>query len=216
MKSQDILLLLKLVSLHRLEKKELISISIAEVWSEQYPLGWEGWEEDGESIIKTASTLSLCAEDRYSLRNLEAVTGISKTEIGASLNRSKSVNLISLDRHSGLPRVNKKGLAEFILHGIKYVFPVQIGPLIRGIPTTFAAPVMAEHLLSAGDSIFVWPDANGRAKGQSITPLYKTAPKAVKQDAYLYELLALVDSIRMGAPRESKLASELFIQRIEK
>lgn len=212
MKSQDILLLLKLVSLQRLAQKEDGVRSTAEVLAESYSDNWQGWESDDAE--QGTDLRSVSAEERYRVRNLEAMTGISKSEVGASLKRSTQVNLVASDRKSGVPRVNKKALLEFVVHGLKYVFPAQPGRLVRGIPTTFAAPVMSEHLMTAGDSIYVWPDAAGKEKGQSITPLYKSVPKAVKQDAYLYELLALIDSIRTGGPREARLATELFEERL--
>lgn len=174
MKSQDILLLLKLVSLEKQQAND----------------------------------------EQYSFRNLEAVTGISKSQVSESLKRCLFVNLVANDRSTGVPVVNKKALLEFVVHGLKYVFPASPGALVRGIPTTFAAPGMSEHLMTAGESIFVWPDATGKEKGQSIAPLYKSVPKAVKQDPYLYELLALIDSIRTGRPREANLAAQLFEERL--
>lgn len=41
-------------------------------------------------------------------------------------------------------------------------------------------------------------------------PLFKSAPYAVRQDAELYALLALVDAIRIGQPRERNLAIKLL------
>lgn len=212
MKSQDILLLLKLVSLEKLEAKEDGVRSSVEVLAESYSEGWQGWDLD--DVEQGTDLRHISSEDRYSFRNLEAMTGISKSQVSESLKRSQLVNLVALDRNSGVPKVNKKGLLEFIVHGLKYVFPASPGALVRGIPTTFAAPVMSEHLMTAGESVFVWPDARGKEKGQAIEPLYKSVPKAVKQDACLYELLALIDSIRTGRPREANLAAELFEKRL--
>ena len=42
--------------------------------------------------------------------------------------------------------------------------------------------------------------------GYSISPLYKSVPKAVADDQALYEMLALVDAIRDGRARERELA----------
>ncbi len=171
MKSQDIVLLLKLLSLEQ-------------------TVGASG--------------------DRYALRQLEEVTGISKTELSAGLNRCLAVGLAVRDRQTGLPRVNRKALLGFLLHGIKYVFPARPAEIVRGIPTAFAAPVMAGKLMTAGEIITVWPDASGQNKGQAVTPLFKSVPYAAKQDPKLYELLALVDAIRIGNAREVELASELI------
>jgi len=69
--------------------------------------------------------------------------------------------------------------------------------------------------MSAGDYIYVWPDAKGKEKGQSVTPLFKSVPEVVKKDPRLYEYLALVDAIRLGNPRESKLAISRLEKRLE-
>jgi len=211
MKSQDILLLLKLVSLYRQEQRELQLDLEEEAWRQELngyvsEPGWQGWElyED------IASPPVVSARDRYSVRNLEAVTGISKSEISASLKRSISVGLAVLDRKSYYPRANCRALKGFIEFGIKYVFPAKPGAIVRGIPTAFAAPIMAGKLMTAGETINVWPDPYGKEKGQSVEPLFKSVPKAVKQDPQLYKLLALVDAIRLGNPRESQLAVKLL------
>jgi hypothetical protein len=51
-------------------------------------------------------------------------------------------------------------------------------------------------------------------RGESFGPLYKSAPKAARQDAQLYELLALVDAIRAGRARERRLAAEMLEARL--
>jgi hypothetical protein len=217
MKSQDILLLLKLVSLHKLEQKELVismesyarSIEIKEYSAHGE---WQGWElVDGDIYLKPNF---LSPQDRYSLRNLEAMTGISKTEASSALKRSIDVGLATIDRKSKLPRVNNRALFEFITYGIKYVFPANVGGLVRGIPTSFSAPVMSGKLMTAGETINVWPDPVGKEMGQSVEPLYKSVPKAVKQDPELYKLLALIDAIRIGNPREAKIATGLITEEL--
>ena len=159
------------------------------------------------SIEKSASAAS---ETQYSVRQLEVATGISKSELSAALNRCIRVGLAARDHQTGIPKVNRKALLGFLLHGIKYVFPAKPAELVRGMPTAFAAPVMAGRLMSAGEIITVWPDATGQHKGQAISPLFKSAPMAAKADAKLYELLALVDAIRIGNARELKLATQLL------
>ena len=213
MKSQDILLLLKLVSLYKQEQRELqLGLDGGARLEELQDYGpegeWRGWElnhDDSENNL-----LQVNSQDRYSVRNLEAMTGISKSEISASLKRSISVGLAVLDRKTKFPRANNRALKEFIEYGLKYVFPADPGKIMRGIPTSFAAPIMAGKLMSAGDVINVWPDPTGKEKGQSIQPLFKSVPRAVKQDPELYKLLALVDAIRLGNARESKIAIELL------
>lgn len=212
MKSQDILLLLKLVSLYKQEQHELqLGYEGGALLSTMREYGltseWQGWVLEHDA---TDNAPIVHAKDRYSVRNLEAMTGISKSEISGSLKRSISVGLAVLDRKSQLPRANNRGLRDFIAFGIKYVFPAKPGQIMRGIPTSFAAPVMAGKLMTAGEIINVWPDPTGKEKGQSVQPLFKSVPRAVKQDPVLYKLLALVDAIRLGSVRESKVAIELL------
>ena len=68
--------------------------------------------------------------------------------------------------------------------------------------------------MSGGDLIHVWPDAYGNRKGQSVTPLFKTVPGAVKKDHSLYEYLALIDAIRLGNAREANLANKILREKV--
>ncbi|PCK08896.1 MAG: hypothetical protein COA42_06520 [Alteromonadaceae bacterium] len=152
----------------------------------------------------------------YSFRKLEADTGISKTELSAGLKRCIDVGLAARDPRSNLPRVNRRALLGFLESGIRYVFPAKPGPLERGVPTSFAAPVTQNKLMSAGDTPLVWPDVTGKTKGQAVSPLYKTVPQAANNDEALYGYLALVDALRLGNPREVAFASELLREKFEK
>ncbi|CAI8996929.1 hypothetical protein [Pseudomonas sp. IT-P291] len=209
MKSQDVLLLIKLICLEQRERlqqqldsetAELLKLSDS---AEQ----WQGWEDHTEQDPPVH-------HDSYSVRALQASLGISKTEVASALKRCQQIGLLRLDPSTQLPRVNSKALLGFIEHGLRYVFPVKPAEMVRGIPTSFSAPVLQGKLMSGGDLIHVWPDAYGTRKGQSITPLFKTVPGAVKKDARLYEYLALIDAVRLGSAREANLANQLLREKI--
>ena len=206
MKSQDILLMLKLVSLERQQSapvpKDRGALAI--------PNDWRGW--DPEPADRHGAEPVALTDDAYSVRALEESTGISKSQVSGSLRRCIDVGLARAELGSGLPRANSRALLEFITHGLKLVFPAQPGPLVRGIPTAHAAPVLAGRLMSAGAHVFVWADASGSLQGQRVEPLYKSVPRAVRRDAQLYAMLALVDAIRLGQERESALAGKLLGQ----
>ncbi|WP_250655563.1 hypothetical protein [Alkalimarinus coralli] len=218
MKSQDILILLKLVSLQKQTRREVKKGQQGANWIEEskeyFPPDWQGWEDDLHEAQQELDGIPQF-EERYSLRGLQSLTGISKTEISASLKRSIAVGMAMHDRKTGYPKANTKALLEFAVHGLKYVFPVKPAEIVRGIPTSFAAPVMEGKLMTAGEMICVWPDARGNSKGQAVKPLYKSVPKAVKLDPDLYELLALVDAIRLGNSREAKLAEQLLADKLK-
>jgi len=150
----------------------------------------------------------------YSVRALAAETGISKSQISLSLKRCIEVGLVRKDRKTGVPRANVRALFDFIVHGLRYVFPARPGEITRGIATTFAAPVLKGQIYSAGELLLVWPDPRGNSKGPAVEPLFKTATYAVRRDKELYAMLALVDAIRLGHPRESKVAAEQLSQHL--
>ncbi len=125
---------------------------------------------------------------------------ISISEISESLNRSRLAGLIDFKKK----RPNRSSLLEFLQHGLKYVFPQNPGSMSRGMATAHSHPFMKKHLDS--ETIYVWPDARGETLGQTIEPFYERQPEAAREDNTFYLLLALVDAIRVGRVRESKIA----------
>jgi hypothetical protein len=209
MKSQDVLLLIKLICLEQHERlQQQLDSETAELLKlSETATPWQGWEDHAEQDPPVH-------HDSYSVRALQASLGISKTEVASALKRCQQIGLLRLDPSTQLPRVNSKALLGFIEHGLRYVFPVKPAEMVRGIPTSFSAPVLQGKLMSGGDLIHVWPDAYGTRKGQSITPLFKTVPGAVKKDPRLYEYLALIDAVRLGNAREANLANQLLREKI--
>ncbi len=63
-------------------------------------------------------------------------------------------------------------------------------------------------------SELVWPDVDGKVMGQSVAPLHATVPVVAKSHPKLYELLALVDAIRLGGARERELAAKELRNRL--
>jgi hypothetical protein len=135
---------------------------------------------------------------------------LSPSEISESLNRSAFARLIDESKK----KVFKNSLLEFLVHGIKYVFPVQPNGALKGLPTAHSAPPLSGLTVPSSER-YVWPDVEGKASGQAIEPLYAGVVKASKQDPKLYELLSLVDAIRVGKAREQTMAENELRKRIE-
>jgi len=110
---------------------------------------------------------------------------------------------------------NIRNLQEFLLHGIQYVFVPERGELNRGFSTSYAAEPLVKLFADNPELPPVWPDSEGEVRGESFSPLYKSVPKAIKQDAQLYMLLALVDAIRGGRARERELAKMELVKRLD-
>lgn len=140
--------------------------------------------------------------------------GLSASETHAAFQRARRVGLIHAE--DNVP--NKTALAEFLLHGLKYVFPAHPGPRTRGMPTIHAAPPLAAEFSSASpadEDVPVWPDPQGKQRGYEFKPLCRSVPRAARNDAGLYEWLVLVDALRGGRGRERELASAIARKRLQ-
>jgi hypothetical protein len=128
---------------------------------------------------------------------------LSQSEVSEALGRSVLAGLLAEDRRT----VHRKALGEFLLHGLRYVFPARPGPMVRGLPTAHSAEPLCQ-LIPGQDDVYVWPYDGGSVRGQTIEPLYPTVPEAAQKDECLHRLLALADALRVGRARERKLAAQ--------
>lgn len=133
---------------------------------------------------------------------------LSQSEISESLARSSYARLV-FDKGR---MVHRQGLLDFVQYGLPFTFPQQPGMVQRGFPTAHSVPPLSADIIS--DDAFVWPSAKGTARGHSIMPLYPTVIQVIQSDASMYELLALVDAVRVGRARERNLAMELLRERL--
>jgi DNA-binding Lrp family transcriptional regulator len=140
--------------------------------------------------------------------NVAEMLHISQSEVSKSFMRSKYAGLLD----ASAKKVSRLALMEFLQYGIRYVYPQQPGALVRGIATAHSAPPLNATIISKEP--YVWPSAKGNVRGQSILPLYPSVVEAVKKDDKLYELLALVDAIRVGRAREKEIAVQELRKRI--
>jgi hypothetical protein len=153
--------------------------------------------------------LALAAREPYPWQSNQMAQALylSPAEVSYALRRCQNSRLLDAGK-----RVLRRSVVEFLRHGLPYVFPAHPGFQARGMCTGPSVPFLQQQF---GEGIsYVWPVAEGEAWGAAITPLYPGAPEAAKHDPRLYELLALVDTIRLGRPREVKLAGDLLQQRL--
>ena len=117
---------------------------------------------------------------------------------------SGSSDLVWSTPQSGRPVLN--AVEEFLIHGVKYAFPVQRGETTRGLPTAYAAAPLSSQIVDNGELAPVWPDPEGEVRGTTLEPLHKIVPVAARKDPALYQLLALIDALRDGRVRERQRA----------
>lgn len=137
---------------------------------------------------------------------------ISSSQVHAALKRLVLSRLVSGDTDGNHPLL--EAVEEFLVHGVKYAFPAKRGEMTRGLPTSYAAPPLKDHVEGGSDPPPVWPFADGQHRGIGLEPLYRTAPVAALRDPALYELLALIDVLREGRARERKIAEKELVARL--
>jgi hypothetical protein len=149
-------------------------------------------------------------DEQWTYSELAKSLKMSSSEVHAALKRCSTSGLYNDKRR----RVLKPALEEFLVHGLKYVFPTQPGALVRGMPTAHSAQPLKDLLVTSDRDIYVWAFGSGKVKGQEIKPLYRSVPEAVSEDPQLYEMLAIVDALRVGKVRERELAAKELRKRL--
>ena len=152
--------------------------------------------------------MSLPGNADKSFDALEQETGIGSSTLHRAVGRAQDAGLLRGNRTPFSSR-----LLDFLSYGVKYAFYVKVGGQTRGMPTAYAAPPLNE-LMTPSSNMPVWPDAHGDVRGYAVTPLHKGALTAARNDPALYELLALVDGIRVGNTRERNLSAEILEERL--
>lgn len=139
--------------------------------------------------------------------------GISQSEAHAAVKRLKRARLLHGPEMGGRPNIS--ATEEFLIHGLKYLFPAEHSSFVRGMPTSYAAEPLNQLISQGKDPIPVWPSPDGDVRGIGLIPLHKSVPLAAKRDPLLYSRLALIDAIRDGRARERNLAEKELIKSLE-
>ena len=131
---------------------------------------------------------------------------MSSSEVHAAVRRCTKAGLYNPATREPI----RQALKEFLVHGLRYVFPAQPGAIVTGLPTSYAVSPLKERIRYDSSETPVMPLLRGPARGPEIEPLYRSASKAALFDPKLHQLLAVVDLLRMGRARERKLAEEVL------
>lgn len=144
---------------------------------------------------------------RWTYAGLAEALSLSASEVHACVRRAVAAGL-AVTQGRGEWSPIRPNVLEFVLHGVRYVWPAAPGPLRRGVPTAFGVEPLAGKLVVPPGEAPVWAHSLGTAKGPSLPPLYRTAPQAALADPALHRMLALVDALRIGRARERSLAAK--------
>jgi hypothetical protein len=163
--------------------------------------------------IVVALKIALIGDGKRTFARLAQELAISASDVHAGTQRAERAGILSASREEGLS-VTKPALREFLVHGVKYAFPAVFGGLSRGVPTASAGPTLKRLLVGAEEDIPVWPHHLGEVRGPSLCPLYPTVPEAAKKDPALYDLLTLIDALRVGRARDRGIATAEIEKRL--
>lgn len=162
----------------------------------------------GQDLVLLLKLGTLKNPHEVKMTELAHDMNLSQSEISKSFKRLEESGLLDAKER----RPHNKPLMDLIEYGVRYFFPTKPGRLVRGIPTSHSAPPLSKAMIY--DSTYVWESAKGKSKGEAIEPLYQGVVFAAQNDNKLYELLALVDAVRVGRSREHRLAIKELRKRI--
>lgn len=155
--------------------------------------------------IAVGLRLVLVPEDRY--EPLAIALATSTSAVHRSVARLQHAGICG----TGSRTVVTSAFHEFLVYGARYAFPAIHGPERVGLPTAGAHPELAS--VFGGDEpvrTLVWPMEGGTVRGEALVPLFNGATKVATRDARLHKLLACVDALRVGHPRQRQAAGDLL------
>jgi hypothetical protein len=163
-----------------------------------------------QDVVLALKLVARGAED-WTQPELARSLHLSAGEVNHGLKRLAACHLFNVQER----RVVRASLQEFLVGGLRYVFPTQLGLFGEGMPTAFSVGPLARELRLGDEDVVVWQtSAKGSVRGRVIEPLYKTAPLAAAEDPLLHEYLALADTLRVGRARERALARDELTKRL--
>jgi hypothetical protein len=153
--------------------------------------------------ILTLSLLLAHRKERLGFTAMSSKSHLSIGEVHASLKRLSKSGLIDLEARQPKPLA----VQEFLLHGLRYVFPAIFSGKTQGMATATGASPLKQRFNPDAEN-FVWPWEEGGQEGPGLAPVYPKVPQACAEDPLLYEWMALCDALRAGRARERKMAME--------
>ncbi len=145
----------------------------------------------------------------WTVRSLAADVRVPPASVQRSLERLAVTPVFGAGRR----RLSVAACEELLTHALGYIAPVSLGAETRGVPTAWAAQPLLDRLVQSG-SPPVWPDPHGEVRGVALEPLHPAALEVARTDPDMYELLALVDGLRVGDARTRHLAATELHERV--
>lgn len=147
---------------------------------------------------------SECRESSWTQVQVASGLGIAQSSVHRALQQLDASALMTND---------VRPFRDLVVHAVRHVYPPVLGAPVRGIPTAWAHPSIAQDIHAA--QALVWPSDQGRSYGPSLEPLHRCVPVAALGRPAFHELMALIDVFRVGRVRERALATRRLDELLE-
>lgn len=141
---------------------------------------------------------------KETMRDWEKRSGLGIAVLSRSMKFLRQSKLVAEDEPV------YRNIEEFLIHGFSYVFPIEKGRLTRGFVSGIDATTLKSDFVD-NEYPIVWAHPEGNVKGFSVPPLHKAIPEMIaksKLEQRVYEMLALLDVLRVGQRRETEAAKK--------
>lgn len=183
--------------------------------------------------VLLACKLYALGDGEWTFGSLSRSLGLSASAAHGAWQRLRKAGIVA-ELSDGL-KIARRRLFELLAHGAPLTFYAERGPVAHGMLTGFhAEPVKVHGVQTNGAMPLVWaarsPSRSPRKKskkgpglgtgtltfvqGESVEPIYPSAPAAALEDVGLYEMLALFDAVRVGEPKERRTAIEILERKL--
>lgn len=126
-----------------------------------------------------------------SYQDLARDMGMSTSTVNGAVSRALASKLVTIQ--GGAPTVLRSQLLEFLIHGAKYMFPIELS-----LERTKGLATLAGYFGYPTRFTYVWPCPGGPSTGYAATPLFPSAAWIAQKFPPMRTLLVLVDMLRAG------------------
>lgn len=151
----------------------------------------------------------------YTVRDMAEFTGAAVGSVAASQNRLLALGLIAevpdftSTKPTSMLSLNRRAIAEFLLYGVRYYSLAERHGVGIGSGTAWSCPVLRSPVLPPELPV-VWENPQGSQRGELLRPLHAAVIPVSMKSPVLYRQFALIDALRIGQARETKIARDLL------
>jgi DNA-binding transcriptional MocR family regulator len=141
----------------------------------------------------------------WTLRSVAERLGVKHSKVQRALERLEHAGLYDGRRRRPIPAATE----EFLIHALRYLHPLEEGPVVRGFPTAWGAEPLRREI-SSEEPPPVWPHPAGPVRGPAVEPLDECLPALLDVWPELVSWATLADALRVGDARTRAVAADLF------